>query len=356
MPHIENPKIIFAQMIDPHRLELYWDQDVVGADRVENFSITISGAAAAAVSDRQAYWSVKPTYEPEKKRTTIYLKSTVAPEDLGMIAVKTSGMIKNELDQAASPQKSMRVSHLQRFYTRFTNCRSRILIQSSDHASREAHRTAARIIDTMLERRLDIAREMVVQGARLSIYGTAEYPYDIPEHRGGADVMERPVEGFGGMDDNPVTSISEKNVLRIREGVHQTRYLNECILVHEFGHAVHLLGINHMADRPLANELEHVYRSSRQKKLWPHTYAGSNIEEYFATLSTIWFNVMAESATGTWDGVRGPINTRAEMKVYDPDAYQFFSKIYPQKNLPHPWESTPVRFPYIAEITGRSDC
>ena len=37
------------------------------------------------------------------------------------------------------------------------------------------------------------------------------------------------------------------------------------------------------------------------------------------------------------DGVRGPVNTRAELKEYDPRAYAFFAKIYSHEYLPEPW-------------------
>ncbi len=354
MPHVESPKIVFTRMIDSHRLELYWDQDVTGANVANHFNITLRGAVLPIVDEGEDNWHTKPTYEPEKKRTTFFLQKPLKLTDLGHVAVRLSGTIKNEFGQQALQQITYTVDHWQSFYTRFTSSRSRILIQSSNHANRQAHRVAAGIIDTMLEKQPDVAAKMAERGVRLSIYGLDEYPYDIPEHRGGADVMKRPVEGYGGEAANPITSISEKNILRIREGVHQTRYLDECILVHEFGHAVHLLGINFLEDQTLAERLKTIYRSAKAKQLWPNTYAGSSIEEYFATLSTIWFNVMAESRTGEWDGVRGPINTREELKEYDPDAYAYFKDIYPKTSLLPPWDRTPDHYPYAGRMNELS--
>ena len=52
---------------------------------------------------------------------------------------------------------------------------------------------------------------------------------------------------------------------------------------------------------------------------------------------------MDDTYDGNWDGVRGPINTRAELKVYDRAAYDFFSKIYvSDQYLPSPWENGTV--------------
>ena len=54
-------------------------------------------------------------------------------------------------------------------------------------------------------------------------------------------------------------------------------------------------------------------------------------------MCTVWFNVMQES--DSWDdGVRCPINTREELKKYDPVTYNFFAKILPDETLPAPWD------------------
>jgi hypothetical protein len=117
-----------------------------------------------------------------------------------------------------------------------------------------------------------------------------------------------------------------------------TAYPNENILVHEFGHAVRLVGIETQADASLSDELYAVYEHAYNTGLWPNTYAISNIDEYFATLSSIWFDAMAEKPDWS-DGVRSPINTRAELQAYDPAAYAFFAKVYPADLvLPAPWD------------------
>ena len=48
---------------------------------------------------------------------------------------------------------------------------------------------------------------------------------------------------------------------------------------------------------------------------------------------------MEEGKDGTWDGTRGPVNTRAELKEYDQRAYAFFEKIYSSQYLPAPWDT-----------------
>ncbi|OJG73113.1 hypothetical protein RV11_GL001923 [Enterococcus phoeniculicola] len=348
MGHIDAPKLNHLTMIDEHRLELYWDQEVEHSDVSKDYAVFLNQIPldierSRATEDEQ--WSVRPVYESHKKRTTLFLNEKIKKTQLDTLFVKIVGRVKNPDGLFASTDVLYTVKHWQDFYSLFTRTDSKIIIKSSLNVSREAHRKAAEIIDKQLQKIPQVAKVMESYQAELAIYGKNEDSYDIPEHRGGADILNRPVEGFGGVPDNPVTSISDKNILRIMEGPNQTRYLNECILVHEFGHAIHLIGINNLPDPTLANELKEAYQHAKNHHLWPNTYAISNEEEYFATLSTIWFNVMAESKDGTWDGVRGPVNCRAELKEYDPQGYEYFSKIYEEIDLPFPWNETPVFYP-----------
>ena len=205
--------------------------------------------------------------------------------------------------------------------------------------SDRAHEAAAQMIDILLEKLPETADRMRELHAELAIYALDEDAYDIPEHRAGCLYMNRPVEGYGGIDENPVTSISEANILRVLEGTYQTRYKQELILAHEFAHAIHLIGIKNLADQTLYCRSIEVYEAAKAAGKWPGSYAISNFEEYFATLTTIWFNVMEEGKDGAWDGVRGPVNTREELKRYDTGAYEYFSQLYTTRQLPYPWDT-----------------
>ncbi len=222
---------------------------------------------------------------------------------------------------------------------------SRALIQGEETVKR-----AAEIVDTLLSSSPEIAEQMVAGGAKLAVFGKGEHAYYIPEHRGGYDKSMLYVEGFGGI----TSSITESNVWHWRSDTtpdksYTTAYVNECILVHEFAHGIKIAGIDMMADQSLANEFQMVYRHAVAAGLWPDSYAISNSDEFFATMSAIWFNVMNESnASDTWDGVRGPINTREELYNYDIVTYNFFAKIYPYTDLDGAW--TPV--PDTVTITG----
>ncbi len=214
---------------------------------------------------------------------------------------------------------------------------------------------AAEIVDVQLSASPEIAAQMAASGASLCIFGPGENAYHIPEHRSGYHVSSLYVEGFGGI----TCSITESNVWHWHvenesrpDPAYTTHYRNENILIHEFGHGVKIAGIDRMEDRSLYTEFQMLYRHAKSAGLWPNTYAISNSDEYFATLSAIWFNVMNEChADDGWDGTRGPINTRRELYNYDIDAYKFFSKIYPHRDLDGAW--TPV--PNYHKVTGLKD-
>ena len=201
---------------------------------------------------------------------------------------------------------------------------------------------AAEMVDVLLSESSFLADKMVESGCFLAVYGPGEHAFYIPEHRGTYDESMLYVEGFGGT----TCSITEANVWHWLESTkdkpladYYTKYWDENILAHEFSHGIKISGMDILADQSLANEYQMIYRHAKAAGLWPDSYAISNSDEFFATLTTIWFNVMNESGKDDyWDGVRGPINTRDELYNYDIDAYRFFSKIYPFATLGENWE------------------
>ncbi|MBI0105190.1 hypothetical protein [Bifidobacterium polysaccharolyticum] len=350
MPHTNPPRVIFSQMIDSRRIELYWDQEVKGAADPRHFRLSLDGHPLPLMERTDVEWNLLNVYEPIKKRSTLITREPLDFTVLGRLIIRADAAIVNRQGQHADPEVEIVVNNWHYQYTQFTNCRCGIPIESSDDVKHHTRLLAADLIDTMLSASPQVAQTMITEGARVAIYGLHEDVYDIPEHRGGAQIMDRPVEGYGGMIGDPITSISAANIERITEGVHQTRYPNESILAHEFGHAIHLLGINRLEDQSLAHRIQAAYSHAQETGLWPHTYLMGNIEEYFATLTSMWFNVMAESADDNWDGVRGPLNTRNELREYDPTGYDLLADIYPQTALPYPWNTNPVNHDYSGHM------
>lgn len=211
---------------------------------------------------------------------------------------------------------------------------------------------AAEMVDILLSESPQLAAKMVETDCFLAVYGPDEHTYYIPEYRESYDEAKLYVEGLGGRP----CSITEANVWHWLEKTEDkpredyfTKYWDENILAHEFSHGIKLQGMDILADQSLASEYQMVYRHAKTAGLWPNSYAISNSDEFFATMTTIWFNVMNESGRDDyWDGVRGPINTRDELYNYDIDTYRFFSKIYPFTTLGENWEDVADNY----KITG----
>lgn len=337
---MKQPKITRVHLIDNTHIEFYWDQPLASNGGVtKGYHILLDGKELSLYERTDSdEWHVGTVYEPSKSRTTVSLKEPLEPECAGKMRA-FADLAANEAGQAADAGQICGVTYVP-YYTNFTKADCGIVIKSNDRVSDKAHKKAREIIDLMLSRLPKAAEKMVEYGGQLAIYPMGEDAYEIPEHRAGALYMKRPVEGFGGVIENPVSSISEVNVLRILEGEYTTRYKEELILAHEFAHGIHLIGLEHMEDKSIAQRFLKVYEHAKEAGKWPDTYAISNYEEYFATLTTIWFNVMEEGKNGAWDGVRGPVNTREELYRYDREAYEFFASIYPEDYFGKPWDCT----------------
>ena len=338
------PLIKRAILIDPRRIELYWDCQVRYADREENFSVRMDGAPLELVHwTSKMEWTYGTVYQKESMRTTLCLKEAVDCAAAGRITVQVLGQVMDLEDRPADYTHVYTLAY-EPYYTQHVKTRDGIIIKAGKGVQASSLHLAVEIIDIMLEKLPEVAAELRRRNAGVSVYGLLENAYDIPEHRMGYLLATRHVEGFGGEMANPHSSISESNLIRLRSGRYATMYPHEMILVHEFGHAVHLVGIDGLEDQTLSQEIKFCYQHAKDEGLWPDTYAISNHEEYFATLGTVWFNVMQEGVDGKWDGIRGPVNTREELRMYDPMAYALMQKLYPDTVLPAPWDHNVDRF------------
>lgn len=335
-----NIKAISARRINDRDIEVYFDGDFEfgHAPETSEFSITVNGTDAQ-LEDRYGYGGNVHFC----RMTTLRLRDRLSCDNTDTVQVAYKDVVLpvpfedyykyKIISKSGVPVKG-----------------SAALIWGEKTVAR-----AAEIVDIQLSASPAIAAQMVESGASLCIFGRGENAYHIPEHRSGYHVGSLYVEGFGGI----TCSITEANVWHWHHENdsrpdlnYSTHYRNENILIHEFGHGVKIAGIDRMEDRSLYTEFQMLYRHARSAGLWPNTYAISNSDEYFATLSAIWFNVMNEChADDGWDGTRGPINTRRELYNYDIDAYKFFSKIYPHRDLDGDW--TPV--PNYYKVTGLKD-
>lgn len=217
--------------------------------------------------------------------------------------------------------------NLDPFYKKYVNVNG-IHIISSHKVPDTAVIVACGIIDFMTSGLpAEVLNQMVKLNTRVGIMARYEGTTDIPEHAHLAndttlnwDVRAR---GLGGSIEEPLTTCAEENLLCYQID----KYHAEDILIHEFAHTIHGVGIlplDSTFNDLLQERLDGAMASGKYKK----TYAATNIWEYWAEGVQNWFNVNAE--VGRPDGKHNWVNTRADMKIYDPELYDIIGKYFPE--------------------------
>lgn len=203
-----------------------------------------------------------------------------------------------------------------------------IYITTSEKVSDEAIEKACHIINLMLAKRPDIKEYMALRGCHVMIIGKDEQTCDLPEYERICDTPEniaylnKRARGFGGApEDDLSSSCGEENLLALPSD----RYLGENIMVHEFSHLIHTIGICGV-EPGFNRRLAQVMENAKAKGLWKDTYAMSCMEEYFAECVQSFFNCnrYAEPANGVHNG----INTRERLKAYDPEMYRLLTEYF----------------------------
>jgi len=181
-----------------------------------------------------------------------------------------------------------------------------LLILGSTNVSHHALREAAWILTHMLGDRRDLLQAMADRGVWVTVMAWNEFTTDVPEHRDLKPRVywDRRARGLGG---SPV-SCAEENLLQYPGDP----YAAENILIHEFAHALHAFGMA-AVDPTFDRRLQDAYAAAIAKGLWAGTYAGTNHEEYWAEAVQDWFDDNRQN-----DGLHNHVNTRAELKDYDP--------------------------------------
>lgn len=207
-------------------------------------------------------------------------------------------------------------------------------VLSSARTSDVALRAACRILRRMVGPRDDVREAMLARGARVAVMARDERTLDIPEH---ADLQRlypdtdwnTRARGLGGTVARPVTSCAEEN-LRCDP---DDRYRGENILVHELAHGMFNLGVS-FAVPDFPARLRAAFDAARAAGRWANTYAGSNLDEYFAEGVQCFFdtNLRADPP----NGIHNHIHTRAALRDYDPALYALVAEVFPGD----PWTPT----------------
>ena len=183
-------------------------------------------------------------------------------------------------------------------------------VLGSAKASDFALLEAAYLIERMLQQRPDVRRALMASKTRFAVMAPQELTTEIPEHGDlrPKDYWDRRARGLGATDARPAVSCGEENLLCLPGDP----YAAENILIHEFAHAIHEMGLNKI-DGEFDRRLRQAYEQALEDGLWKGTYAATNHNEYWAEGAQSWFDTNRPP-----DHDHNHVDTREELKEYDP--------------------------------------
>jgi hypothetical protein len=216
-----------------------------------------------------------------------------------------------------------------KFYTKYVDVNGLAVLASAEVADEALQRTHF-IVTHLLAGRPDVLRAMADRGTRLIVIGKDQVYTDMPEYRNHSNpaYQNERVRGTGGFD---VTSFGEENLLNLP----LDRYDDESIGVHEFCHTID--AALSRIDPAWRGRLRQTFQNATGKGLWRNAYASGNPAEYWAEVCQSYFDC---NRVNNWN--HGPIGTREQLKVYDPEGYELVRTTFnltPETD----WRYTPVR-------------
>ena len=191
----------------------------------------------------------------------------------------------------------------------------------ADEALYAAYDRLSMMFSNLLTKQSMVISNLVAAGAALHIIGRDQVTTDLPEWRHDKGVprpeyngltRDQRTRGMGGL----LTSCGEENLLKLEKD----RYRERDICLHEFAHNL----LNNGCPREIKARFAEQRTNSLAKGLWQRSYAGSNVDEFFAELTMWYFGTHGDlRMTGPRpeDGPEG-------LKKYDPQAYQLMDEFY----------------------------
>ena len=209
-----------------------------------------------------------------------------------------------------------------------------LYVTASDKVSDEAISMACNIMLLMLAKRPDVKQHMVDRGCHVMIIGQKENTCDLPEFAHICDTPEhiaywnKRARGFGGApEDDLSASCGEENL----QALPGDKYEGENILIHEFSHLIHTIGIRGV-EPDFDRRLDAIMQHAKDNGLWKGTYALTDRYEYFAECTQSFFN--CNKYVSPANGVHNDVNRREKLKAYDPMMYNLLKEYFLEIDIP----------------------
>ena len=209
-------------------------------------------------------------------------------------------------------------------------------IVASERVNPYALKEAAYLVNMMLAKRPDVRDAMIKSGARLCIHAKDEFTTDLPEFQrlanekmqgyptlAAKDYWDARARGLGGSETDPLCSCAEENLL----GYPGDPYAQECILIHEFAHNIHLRGMINV-DPTFDSRLKATYEAAMKAGLWKGKYASTNHHEYFAEGVQSWFDNNRVN-----DHDHNHVHLRSQLIEYDPGLANLCREVFGDTEL-----------------------
>jgi alpha-beta hydrolase superfamily lysophospholipase len=255
-------------------------------------------------------------------------QGSVAPGDDTMItttlghrfAIVPAGGKDESIVTSEVPIQAHRVGGVPAFFTQRIEVNGFPII-ASERVNPYALKEAAYLVGLMLANRPDIGEALVKSGARMNLLAWNEFTTDHPEFKriatkpapgfpgmSGKDYWDARARGTGGSATDPYCSCGEENLLAYPGDP----YADECILIHEFAHMIHLRGMNNL-DPTFDARVKAAYADAMAKGLWKDKYPSVNHHEYFAEGVQTWFDNNRVN-----DHDHNHVHLRSQLEEYDP--------------------------------------
>ncbi len=217
------------------------------------------------------------------------------------------------------------------FYHKFISAKG-FPIVASERVNDYALKEAAYLVNLMLVKRPDIRSALIEGGTRMCLLAHNEFTTDLPDFASfrPKDFWDARARGTGGSETDPCCSAAEENLL----GYPGDPYSTECILIHEFAHAVHLRGVNRL-DPTFDGRLRAAYEAAMAQGLWKGKYAATNHAEYFAEGVQSWFDNNRPP-----DHDHNHVHTRVQLKEYDPGLAALCQEVFRDTELVYTYPKT----------------
>jgi len=216
---------------------------------------------------------------------------------------------------AAPPAALRERLKLAPFYSKHLDCGG-MAILSSAKVSDQAMREADYLVRQMLHGRDDLLQAIAAAGIRLAVMSPQEFTTDIPEHSdlAPASYWNRRARGLGATKARPAVSCGEENLLCLAGDP----YASENILIHEFSHVVHEIGLA-VCDATFDGRLQAAFELAKSTGRWRDHYALTNRSEYWAEGVQSWFACNRPT---------DPVNDRVTLKTYDPPLAALLEEVF----------------------------